>query len=428
MLKKLEQPRVLLAAYDCAPNKGSGSKIGWQWYSRLSSRVPVTLVTHIRNRKDLIDAGAPLTHSKIIFIDTEWFAKPFYKLACQLFPISEHARTLFMSPDFYLYDWLAVRQLKACLKTGDAQWDIIHAVTPLSPMAATRWHVLKCPVILGPWNGGLKSPVEFPEIMDEDSGWLYPIRCLGYLIDFFVGTTRHASAILTATKATLQSIPTRYHSRCRPFLENGVDLDLFTPAPWPLPPSRTQPLHIVFVGRFQPFKGLPMLLEAIARLKDRLPLKLTVIGEGPLWEKWVNQAKNLRINQFINWYGLASHAQIVEQLHAAHVLCLPSVRESGGGVLLEAMACARPVLTIKYGGPAEIVDEDVGYAIPPTGGASAVTAALVDHLSDIFERPDIWRQRGIIGRQRVQGFYGWESKIEQILALYKEILETQGQQ
>jgi glycosyltransferase involved in cell wall biosynthesis len=157
-------------------------------------------------------------------------------------------------------------------------------------------------------------------------------------------------------------------------------------------------------------------------------LKLTVIGEGSLWEKWVSQAKNLEINQFIDWYGLASHAQIVEQLHAAHVLCLPSVRESGGGVLLEAMACARPVLTIKYGGPAEIVDEEVGYAISPTGGASAVTTALVDHLSDIFEHPDIWRQRGIIGRQRVERFYGWESKIEQILELYQEILETQEQQ
>ncbi len=83
------------------------------------------------------------------------------------------------------------------------------------------------------------------------------------------------------------------------------------------------------------------------------------------------------------------------------------------------------MLTIKYGGPAEIVDEEVGYAIPPTGGASAVTAALEDHLSDIFEHPEIWRQRGIIGRQRAERFYGWESKMEQILAIYQEILETQ---
>ncbi|RKZ44738.1 MAG: glycosyltransferase family 4 protein [Gammaproteobacteria bacterium] len=423
MLKK-KHPHVLLSAYDCAPNKGSVSKIGWQWYFRLVQRTQVTLITHIRNREDLIEVGAPLANSKIIFIDTEWFAKPLYHLANKLFPVSEHARTLFMSPDFYLYDWLAVRQLKAQLKTGNAPWDIIHAVTPVSPIAATRLHVLKRPVVLGPWNGGLKNPPEFPEIMRENSAWLYPIRYFGYLIDFLVGSTRHASAILTATKATRKSIPTRYHSRCRFMLENGIDLELFTPAPWPLPPSRTQPLHIIFIGRFQPFKGLPMLFEAIARLKDQLPIKLTIIGEGSLWEKWENQTKKLQINHLINWYGPASHTQIVEQLHAAHVLCLPSVRESGGGVLLEAMACARPVLTIQYGGPAEIVDDSVGCTIPPKGGASAVTTALVNCLSDIFQHPALWRQRGLVGRQRAEHLYGWEVKINEVLALYQELLKN----
>jgi len=376
----------------------------------------------LETRKHLLPAGAPLANTEIIYIDTEWFAKPLYWLVCKLFPNSEHTSSLFFSPDFYLYDWLTVRQLKAHQKNG-TNWDIIHLVTPVSPLAATRLHLLKRPVVLGPFNGGLKNPAEFPKIMQEDLGWLYSIRYMGHIIDFLVGSNRHASAILTATKATRQSIPARYHSRCRFLLENGVDLDLFTPVPWPPPPSSIQPLMILFIGRFQPFKGLPMLLEAIARLKDQLPMKLTVIGDGPLKTKWENQAKHLHINSLINWYGSGSHAQIVEQLHAAHVLCLPSIRESGGAVLLEAMACARPVLTIKYGGPAEIVDENVGYAIPTKGGTTAVTTALADCLSDIFEHPDVWRQRGIVGRQRTERLYSWESKINQILTLYQELLQ-----
>jgi len=418
--KKLEPLRVLLVAYDCAPNKGSVSKIGWQWYSHLTKHVPTTLVTHIRNRGDLIKSGVPLANSEVIFIDTEWFAKPLCRIADKLFPTSEHARSLFCSPDFYLYDWLAVRKLKACLKAG-AQWDIIHVVTPVSPVAATRLHVLKRPVVLGPWNGNLKSPTEFPNIMQEDSGWLYPIRYLGHLINFIIGTTRHASLIFTATQATLQSIPVHHRSRCRFLLENGVDLDLFTPTPWPAPPSDTQPLQIVFVGRLQPFKGLPMLLEAIARLKKQLPIKLMVVGYGPLREKWENQANNLEINHLITWYGAASPPQVVTQIQASHVLCLPSVRESGGGVLLEAMACARPVLALKYGGPAEVVDENIGYAIPLEGGPPAVTTALVNCLADIFEHPDVWRQRGLVGRQRAESIYGWETKINQALKFYQDL-------
>jgi glycosyltransferase involved in cell wall biosynthesis len=416
-----KRPHVLLAAYDCGPTKGSASKIGWHWYSHLAPKIPVTLVTHIRNREDLLEAGAPLFDSKIIFIDTEFFAKPVCYLAEKIFPTAEHARTLLCSPDFYLYDFLAVRKLKALRQTGE-RWDIVHLVTPVSPVAATRLHVLKRPVVLGPWNGGLKSPTEFPEIMREEASWLYPIRYLGHLIDVVTGTTRQASAILTATTATIQSIPARYHSRCRPVLENGVDLNLFTPTPWTTLPSRTQTLQLIFVARFQPFKGLPMLLEAIAQLKIQFPIHLTIVGDGPLREKWENQAKHLQINDLMTWYGQASLAQVAEQIQQSHVLCLPSIRESGGGVLLEAMACARPVIALKYGGPAEIIDDEIGYAIPIEGGPIAVIAGLVDCISDIFKYPQAWQQKGIVARQRVEQLYSWEVKIDQALALYQELL------
>ncbi|MCK5876400.1 MAG: glycosyltransferase, partial [Candidatus Marithrix sp.] len=293
------------------------SQIGWQWYCRLAEQVPTTLITHVRNRTDILKAGAPFADSEIIFIDTEWFARPYYKLICKLLPKSEHARDLLFSPDFFLFDWLAIRQLKSLQQAG-TDWDIIHAVTPVSPVALTRLHVLKKPVILGPWNGGLKSLTTFPEIMREDSGWLYSIRHLGSLVNMVIGTTKHASTILTATQATLNLVPTPHHSHCRYLIENGVDLDIFTPAPWPAPPSADNPLHILFVGRFQPFKGLPMLLEAIARLKNKQPIKLTVIGDGVLWEKWHNIAKKLDINHLINWVGPKMPTEIVEQLHIAH--------------------------------------------------------------------------------------------------------------
>ena len=260
-------PRILLSAYQCAPKTEAVSQIGWQWYFRLAQRAPVTLVTHVRNYSYLMQAGAPLNHSEIIFIDTEWFAKYLYNLSRKLFPQSENAVHLLSSLDFFVYDWFAVQQLKKRQRAG-ANWDIVHVVTPVSPVTVTRLHTLQRPIILGPRNGGLKNPPDFPEIMKEDSSWIYPLRNLGYFIDFLMGSSRNAAIILTATQATLQSISPRYHSRCRPLLENGVDLNLFSPAPWPSPPSLIQPLRIVFVGRLVPFKGVPLLLEALAQLKD----------------------------------------------------------------------------------------------------------------------------------------------------------------
>lgn len=415
-------PHILLSAYQCAPSKEAVSGIGWQWYSRLTQHVTVTLITHIRNKKILLAAGAPLPNSEIIFIDTEWFAGPLFCLASKLFPEDEHAIFLLTSLDFYVYDWVAVKRLQAYQRAG-AHWDIAHAVTPVSPIAATRLHVLKCPLVLGPWNGGLKTPTVFPEVIGKDPIWLYPIRHLGYLVDWLMGTTHHANLILTATKATRQSVPTHCHSRCLHFLENGVDLHIFTPAPWPPPPTHNCPLRIIFVGRLQRFKGLSLLLEAIARVKNSLLIELIIVGAGFLETEWRLLADRLGITHLVKWYGYATAKQLVVELHAAHVLCLPSVRESGGAVILEAMACARPVLTIAYGGPAEVVDDSVGRALPPTGTA-AVIEGLVESFQDIVLNPEAWRQRGENGRKRAETLYSWDAKINQSLVLYQNLLKT----
>ena len=70
--------------------------------------VRVTLVTHARNRGALIDAGAPLDGSDVIFIDTEWFAGPLYRFAKWLFPKSEHCVFMLSSLDFFVYEYAAL--------------------------------------------------------------------------------------------------------------------------------------------------------------------------------------------------------------------------------------------------------------------------------------------------------------------------------
>jgi glycosyltransferase involved in cell wall biosynthesis len=415
--------RLLLSAYQCGPGMGSVSQIGWHWYSRLAQRLPITLVTHIRNREALIAAGAPLSGSEIIYIDTEWFAGPLYRLAARLFRQSEHAVFLVSSADFYVYDAAALRELKRRRAAG-VDWDIIHAVTPVSPMAATRLHRLDRPVVLGPWNGGLGKPAHFPEIMQADAAWLYPVRKLGGLVDALAGSSRHAAAILTATEATLHGIAPRYRPRCVPMLENGVDLTVFTPAPWPEPPGPDQPLKLIFVGRLVPFKGVSMLLEAVQRVKNALPITLTIVGNGPLEAELRAETAARSIAEEVRFITVnLAPEQVAAEMQAAHLFCLPSVRESGGAVLLEAMACARPVTAVMFGGPAEIVDEAVGRPLPATG-REAVISGLAAVFREVVAQPEAWRIRGEAGLRRALDRYGWEAKVDAAVALYQRLVAT----
>ena len=98
------------------------------------------------------------------------------------------------------------------------------------------------------------------------------------------------------------------------------------------------------------------------------------------------------------------------------------MRESGGGVLLEAMAVARPVIALAYGGPAEIVDEEVGRLIPSTG-RETVIGELAKTLADVVDNPEHWRQRGLTGRKRVEQRYAWPVKIDAAITLYSQCLE-----
>jgi glycosyltransferase involved in cell wall biosynthesis len=398
---------------------GSVSQIGWEWYSRMSNLASVTLVTHIRNRDSLQAAGAPLPGTEVVYIDTEWFAGPLYRFASRLFPRSQHAVFLLSSADFYVFDAEALKQVR---KLG-REWDLVHAPTPVSPVAATRLHKLGIPLILGPWNGGLASPTTFPEIMKQDSAWIYRLRSVGKLVDRLWGSTSKAALVLSATQSTDRSLP-----KGVPFvrmIENGVDLERFRE---PSPDARASasaplpnPLKVLFVGRLLPFKGVAMLLEAVSRLSREIPVSLTIVGGGPIEPDLRRRVEELQLGTMVTFLGNLPLDQVAEQMRLADVFCLPSIRESGGAVLLEAAASGLPLVAVNYGGPAEIVDEEIGHLVS-AAGPEPLIAGLVETLRDVARNPELWRQRGQRARQRAEQQYGWDSRMRTALGIYRRVL------
>ncbi|MDX2034419.1 MAG: glycosyltransferase family 4 protein [Blastocatellia bacterium] len=416
-----DSPRILLMAYQCGPGMGSVSQIGWEWYSRLAAQQPVTLVTHVRNREAISRTGAPWNGPEIVYVDTEWFAGPLYRLASKIFPKSQHSVFLVSSLDFFIFDYVAAKRLKQMARAG-ARWDVAHMVTPVSTSAPTRLHQLGVPMLLGPLNAGLDSPRGFDEIMRTESTWLYSIRYFGRVVDWLIGSSRHATLFLTATQATIRSISPRHRKRAVSMLENGVDLTRFTPTGWPAPPSADNPLRLLFVGRLIPFKALPFLFEAMARLRDEIPMRLTIAGDGPMEQEWKEMAVSMGLAEQVDFVGGQTLDQVSAHMRAAHVFCLPSVRESGGAVLIEAMASARPVIAVAFGGPAEIVDDEVGCGIAPDG-PEAVIQGIVRALQDVYRNPEAWRARGAEGRRRAEEKYAWDAKVKAALQLYRQVMK-----
>ncbi|MBM4202323.1 MAG: glycosyltransferase family 4 protein [Gammaproteobacteria bacterium] len=337
----------------------------------------------------------------------------------RLFPGSQHTVFLFSSVDYFVYDRAALRAVAK--RAEGAEWDVVHVPTPVSPMAATLLYRTGLPLVLGPWNGGLTNPEHFPEILRAEAAWTYPLRNLGKLINAVRRSTRNAAAILVANRSTREAIPAADRSRCRLMLENAVDTEVFKPIAYPAPPSRRQPLRLAFVGRLIPVKGIPMLLEAVQRFRARQAVELTLVGDGPQSGELRREVTERELAACVTFAGERSPREVAALMAEAHLFVLPSVRESGGAVLLEAMACGRPVAAVAYGGPAEIVDEQVGRAIPPDG-REAVVSGLVKAFDELVADPNRWAAKGQVGRDRVMAQYTWNAKIDQALALYGELV------
>ncbi|MGY6631136.1 MAG: glycosyltransferase family 4 protein [Wenzhouxiangella sp.] len=414
-------PPIALAAYQCAPGQGSVSQIGWEWASRLSTRRPVILFTHSRNRPAIEAAGGLAPGSEIHFIDTEWMAGPLYRLARRLFPNSEHGVFLIASLDFFLFDWLALKRLRRRRRQPGAP-ALVHIVTPVTLAAPSRLHRSGLPVILGPLNCGLHSPPGFTAQLRDESPWLIRLRELPRLLDGVFGATRRARLILTASQATRQAVPARHRHKTRPLLENAIDPADFQPTDWPLPPGPDQPLKLLFIGRMIRLKGVDLLLNAIARLKDQgQTIETTLVGDGPCRQEWQQLAAELGLQDQTRFTGALDRRQVAAALSDCHLLCLPSVRESGGAVLLEAMASARPVVALGHGGPAELVDEQVGRAIPLYNPAQVIDA-LSETFKSVIEDPEAWQQRGQNGLKRVHQRWTWTAKLNQAEAHYQSLL------
>lgn len=410
---------VLLVAYQCGPGMGSVSQIGWEWFRGLARRHDVTLVTHARNRAAIEAAGQPA--ASVIYVDTEWFAGPLYRLSRRLFPRSEHAVFTLSQLDWFVFDAQAVRLLRQRLREG-APWQLVHVATPVTTVAPTRLHALGLPVVRGPLNCGLGVPAGFAAEMKADSMSLARLRLLPRLLEAGLGSLRRSAAVLVATAATREAVPAAARGRCIPMLENAVDLARFTAAPALPPAGPGQPLRLCFVGRLVAVKALPLLLRAMASVRAQgLDVRLEVAGDGPMGPAWRAEASALGLDDAVAWLGALDGAAVAALMRRSHALCLPSVRESGGAVLLEAMACARPVIAVDYGGPAEVVDDEVGRKVPATGPRAAV-AGLESALRDLFAHPAAWAARGQAARRRVEQVHTWPARIEAAERLYRQVL------
>lgn len=174
----------------------------------------------------------------------------------------------------------------------------------------------------------------------------------------------------------------------------GVDPTLFQVV------NHTQPgYRLLYTGRLAAAKGLPILLQSLAGLKEKHPdLVLTIVGDGADRASLEAMTLDLGITRHVKFVGYKSQAEVRQLMQQTDVFVLPSFAEGVPVSLMEAMAAGVPVVTTQIAGVSELVENDASGYLVPAGDA----IALADRIHALLHDPDRRAAFGRVGRAKIE--------------------------
>ncbi len=339
--------KILLLAYACEPNRGSEPGIGWKWALQLAKDPNKEI--YVLTRKNNQDV-----------IDTYWSKKikptnlHFYYTDLGKFFI--WAKQHGMPVNVYYALWL--RKASEFSKTLNKEmcFDVAHHITFGVFRDASMLYKLKIPYVVGPVGGGEYTP---DKLLALYSFWGRSKELIRKIVNkialynpFLYKTFQHAVFILSKTEDTKQLL-----DKWKEKVEVKLELGLLQ-----INPSETKrnDNDFLFVGRFLECKGIYLVLEAFKQYSKYIPkAHLTLIGNGGMQSYIQQYCRKEKLDGKITILPWMPQKQLAHYYCTSTALLFPSLHDSSGNVVLEALSYGLPVICLDCGGPAKVKGKDL---------------------------------------------------------------------
>lgn len=418
--------RVLVIAEAANPEWTSVPLIGWSLTEAISQVCDIHLATQVRNKAAIERAGW-VEGRQFTAIDSEKIVAPMYKFASLLRGgqnLGWTIATAIASITYPYFEYLCWRKFEDALKSG--QYDVVHRVTPVSPTApsylASKLKKLNIPFVVGPLNGGVAWPKEFRELQHKEKEWLSHIRSFYKLLPGYRSLRKKASCLLVGSRATEQSMPNYASEKVIYMPENAISVERFS---LKNTSDYNFPIRAAFVGRLVPYKGADMAIEAMAPLCISGRMLLDIYGTGPESEKLKALIDEKGLGKYVTLHGFVKNQDLQSRLVQSDIFVFPSIREFGGGVVLEAMALGVVPVVANYAGPSELVTDDTGYLVD-MAEREGLIKNFRSQLEMICNEPAQLRVKRDNAINFVFEYLTWGKKAQQILRVYNWLLNKEG--
>jgi glycosyltransferase involved in cell wall biosynthesis len=301
---------------------------------------------------------------------------------------------------------------------------------PVSPREPSLMCGFGVPVVIGPMNGGMEYPSAFARSRGLLERWLLRAgRLASWGLNRLLPGKRAAALLLVANERTRRALPPGLRAPVIELVENGVDVSLWNVSAVTCQPAsgETAVTTFVFLGRLVDWKAVDLLLHAFQHAARRSAIRLLIIGDGADRARLQNLAVRLEILAqertdvgrvfFVGWL---TQAQCAIELRQADCLVLSSLLECGGAVVLEAMCAGKPVIATAWGGPVDYLDPSCGVLVAPDSRAGLIEG-FAAAMTRLAAAPELRREMGRRGREKVLRDFDWEVKVDRVLTLYGQV-------
>jgi glycosyltransferase involved in cell wall biosynthesis len=396
--------RLLVSALSCNPSLGSEALVGFKYAEALSRRYETVIIAAAPSQAP---EGAAL-------------------LRCDAGQCSFNEVSAGPLLRFELRQQRIARRLR-----NQFPFDYVHRITPSAIQEPTWAGRLGKPLIIGPLIAADAPPLTFARLLNRPVSppkgprWR-PSRVAGRIYRTIVTRAEreqsylhHARRILVGTRTALRQVPEHLREKCRLVTYSGVEHEVFVP-----PPARpvTNTVRLLFVGRLIPYKGVELLLRAVEIAARRCSIKLDIVGGAdPVYKNFLLQLiQELRLESSVNFLSPVPRHQLPSLYQRADVFCFPTLCDTYGIALLEAMSCGCAVLVSDVAGAGEIVNGENGLKVR-LDAPDEYIREYAEKIVALAQNHELRASLGERARKFIRREHDWDRIGDQILAVYDEL-------
>lgn len=403
--------KVLLGCYACSPYFGSEPGTGWNFVRTIAQYHDVhAIVEKDEFEEDLARYSAE--HPDDVKNITFHFVKRHHhNILRKIWP-----------PSYYwFYRAWQKRAYKLAVKLHQKEkFDIVHQVSLIGYREPGYLWKLDLPYIWGPLGGLNQTAWCLLRGMSFHTKLYFLMRnILNWYQKNFSSLVRSAAArahtIFVSDPQGIQDVRTLWRKEPRIMREVGTNrtdtsITLSSHAPG-------TPLKICWVGELIPLKALDILLEAITYCKHSMQVE--VLGRGPELDSWKKKCVDLGLEHCVTFHGFVPHDTVSGILCSSHVLCVTSIKEGGTStVVLEALQCGLPIITLNHCGHASVVHEQCGFKVD-IHSRLQIVRDIAAHLDELANNEELRSSFAQFALQHSLN-YTWEKNGELLDAVYQD--------